>query len=221
MTILLSDLGKRYNYDWIFRHLHYQFKSGTCYALTGPNGSGKSTLLQLIGGALFYNEGSITYQEDTATTIAPEEIYKKISLCAPYLELIEEMTGIEFLQFHQRFKPFIPTITPAQILEEIGLTPAAHKQIRYYSSGMKQRLKLGQCFFGDAPIILLDEPCTNLDAAGITIYQQLLERHKKNKVVLIASNDPVEYQQCTEQLRLNYYLSSTNLDPYTSAETAD
>lgn len=210
MTILLSDLGKRYNYDWIFRHIHYQFETGTCYALTGPNGAGKSTLLQVIGGALFYNEGAITYNDAASTVIAPEEIFKQINFCAPYLELIEEMTGFEFLQFHQRFKPFVPGITITQILNELGLAPAAHKQIRYYSSGMKQRLKLGQCFFGDAPIILLDEPCTNLDATGIAIYQQLLERFKKNKVVIIASNDPVEYQQCSEQLRLNYYLSSAN-----------
>ena len=93
-----------------------------------------------------------------------------VSICAPYLEVVEEMTLTEFLNFHHGFKPFLSGITTDFIITAIGLEKAVNKQIRYYSSGMKQRVKLAQCIFSDTAIVLLDEPCTNLDATGIELY---------------------------------------------------
>jgi len=186
------------------------------YAITGSNGSGKSTFLQIIAGAIFHNEGNVSYINQQGNIIAEEDIFKSVSFCAPYLELIEEMTGLEFLQFHQGFKPFLQGIDPAMVLQKVELEKAANKQIRHYSSGMKQRLKLGQCFFTDTPIVLLDEPCTNLDASGIAIYQSLLEQLKKDRIVLIAINDPVEFKQSNQQLNISYYSSSANSSLYTS-----
>ena len=62
MTISLSDAGKRFNRDWIFRHFNYTFEAGQSYAITGPNGSGKSTLLQALSGGMYINEGKIEYR---------------------------------------------------------------------------------------------------------------------------------------------------------------
>ena len=205
MTISLSDLGKRFNRDWIFRRLTYEFSTGNSYALIGPNGSGKSTLLQVIGGALFFNEGTIRYTDSTQQEIKDELVFKKVAIAAPYLELIEEMTGQELLDFHQTFKPFIKGKNSAAILHEVGLSDAAQKQIRYYSSGMKQRLKLAQSFFCDTAVLLLDEPCTNLDQNGIELYHRLLSLYTQNRIVIIASNDPVEYKFCQQQLLLSEY----------------
>ena len=61
MTISLSDAGKRFNREWIFRHFTYNLESGNSYAITGPNGSGKSTLLQVLSGSMMMNEGNIQY----------------------------------------------------------------------------------------------------------------------------------------------------------------
>jgi ABC-type multidrug transport system ATPase subunit len=205
MTISLSDLGKRFNRDWIFRRLTYEFSAGNSYALIGPNGSGKSTLLQVIGGALFFNEGTIRYTDSAQQEIKDELVFKQVAIAAPYLELIEEMTGQELLDFHQTFKPFIKGKNSAAILHEVGLSDAAQKQIRYYSSGMKQRLKLAQSFFCDTPVLLLDEPCTNLDQNGIELYHRLLSLYTQNRIVIIASNDPVEYKFCQQQLLLSEY----------------
>lgn len=204
MTISLSDTGKRYNRDWIFRHLSYQFLSGNAYAITGSNGSGKSTLLQAISGSLLINEGSIRYEKDD-TVISDENIYRYVSLCAPYLELIEEMTATELLDFQQAFKPFFPHFDTKKLLQIAGLEAAAQKQIRYFSSGMKQRLKLIQAFASDTPILLLDEPCTNLDQEGIALYQFLLQQHTDNRIVIISSNDPVEYAHCTARIAMGDY----------------
>lgn len=205
MTISLSDLGKRFNRDWIFRRLTYEFSAGNSYALIGPNGSGKSTLLQVIGGALFFNEGTIRYTDTAQQEIKDELVFKQVAIAAPYLELIEEMTGQELLDFHQTFKPFIKGKNSAAILHEVGLSDAAQKQIRYYSSGMKQRLKLAQSFFCDTAVLLLDEPCTNLDQNGIELYHRLLSLYTQNRIVIIASNDPVEYKFCQQQLLLSEY----------------
>ena len=206
MTISLSDTGKRFNRDWIFRHFTYTFESGSSYAITGPNGSGKSTLLQVISGALHFNEGNIQYSTPDKQ-LSIEEIYKHVAICAPYLEVVEEMTLTEFLSFHQNFKSLLPGITIDQIISLLGLKGAADKQIRYYSSGMKQRVKLAQCIFSDAAIVLLDEPCTNLDSNGIELYHDLIQKYCRDRIVIVSSNDKVEYDFCNSTINiLNFKL---------------
>jgi ABC-type multidrug transport system ATPase subunit len=203
MTISLSDTGKRFNREWIFRHFTYQFEQGQSYAIIGPNGSGKSTLLQVLSGAMMLNEGNISWQSTIDNMqLANENVYKYVSICAPYLELIEEMTAKEFLAFHQNFKRFTEGLTIERIISIIGLEKAANKQIRYYSSGMKQRVKLAQCIFSDVPVVLLDEPCTNLDEAGIQLYNQLINGYCKNKTVIVSSNDHHEYSFCKEKINI-------------------
>jgi ABC-type multidrug transport system ATPase subunit len=206
MKISLTNTGKRFNRDWIFRHLTYEFTAGNAYAITGPNGSGKSTLLQVIGGAVMASEGAVQYQSRNAGRTSQEveggQFYRHISIAAPYLELIEEMTVTEFLHFHEQFKPLLPGNSIAFIIEKIGLANAAHKQIRYYSSGMKQRVKLAQAIFSNVPCVLLDEPCTNLDEAGIALYHRLIEEYCANRLVIVSSNDETEYGFCRERLRI-------------------
>jgi ABC-type multidrug transport system ATPase subunit len=201
MTISLSDAGKRFNRDWIFRHFNYQFESGQAYAITGPNGSGKSTLLQAIGGSMMLSEGNIQYATNNAQCSA-ENIYKQVSIAAPYLEVIEEMTLTEFLEFHHGFKPFLQNCTIDSIIATVGLEKAVNKQIRNYSSGMKQRVKLAQCIFSDTAIVLLDEPCTNLDAQGIALYHRLVSEHCQNRLVVVSSNDEVEYKFCEKKINI-------------------
>lgn len=206
MTISLSDAGKRFNREWIFRHFTYTFEEGQSYAITGPNGSGKSTLLQAVSGSMHINEGKIKYEAGSQKSeLSPENVYTQVSLCAPYLELVEEMTLKEFLDFHHGFKPFLAGITNEKIVEVLGLEKAVDKQLRYYSSGMKQRVKLAQCIFSDTAIVLLDEPCTNLDLAGIELYHQLINDHCKNRLVIVSSNDEVEYRFCKEKININDY----------------
>jgi ABC-type multidrug transport system ATPase subunit len=200
MRITLTDAGKRFNREWIFRHLDYEFSPPFRYAITGANGSGKSTLLQFVAGALMPSEGKISYAD--SAEIAPTAIFKYLSIAAPYLETVEEMTANEFFRFHQRFKPFLPGITISQILDIIGLTQAADKQIRYYSSGMKQRVRLAQAFFCDTPVLLLDEPTTNLDAPGILLYHQLIQNYCDKRLLLVSSNDPQEYAFCEEMIEM-------------------
>jgi ABC-type multidrug transport system ATPase subunit len=195
MKVSLTDAGKRFNRDWIFRHLTYTFEDGSSYAIIGPNGSGKSTLLQVLSGAMQASEGNCDWT-NTNGKLPVEEVYNHISICAPYLEVVEEMTLKEFLEFHQHFKPLLPSITIENIISIIDLEKATNKQIRYYSSGMKQRVKLAQAIFSDTPFLLLDEPCTNFDTTGIQLYHQLIEEYGKNRLIIVSSNDEAEYKFC-------------------------
>lgn len=201
MKILVNDAGKRFNRDWIFRNLHLSFSNDETYAITGHNGSGKSTLLQCIAGSTYLSEGSITL-EINGSAIPNEQLYSFVSICAPYLEVIEEMTASEFFNYHQQFKKFKNNITIPSIIDHVGLNKHANKQIRYYSSGMKQRIKLAQAFFTDTPILLLDEPCTNLDQQGIALYEELISEHGKERILIISSNDQTEYKGCTQVIQL-------------------
>ena len=201
MKISVTDAGKRFNREWIFRNLSLELHSNQHYAITGHNGSGKSTFLQCIAGSLYTTEGKINFNLN-GKTLEPEVVYKQLSICAPYLELIEEMTPTEFLSYHASFKPFIKGWNATSIIEEIGLAKAKQKQIRYFSSGMKQRVKLAQAFFSNTPVLLLDEPCTNLDQQGIDLYKQLISSLCSNRLVMISSNDATEYSSCTEFIRM-------------------
>ncbi len=204
MTIQLTDAGKRFNRDWIFRHVTYHFYRGKSYAITGPNGSGKSTLLQAIAGSMNMSEG-ICESLIADRKLEDGEIYKYISIVAPYLEVIEEMSAKEFLLFHASFKPLLSSVTIDEVIKIIGLEKAADKQIRYYSSGMKQRVKLAQAIFSDAPVLLLDEPCTNLDKTGYDLYHQLINSYCSNKLIIVSSNDEKEMDFCEEKISIMDY----------------
>ncbi|MFT4092552.1 MAG: ATP-binding cassette domain-containing protein [Niabella sp.] len=204
MKIQLDNVGKRYNRDWIFRHFSHTFLSGNSYAITGPNGSGKSTLLQVLSSAITLNEGSCAYFFNDKELPA-EKVFKNVALCAPYLELIEEFTLAELLAFHQSFKPFMSGFSIDFIVDEMHLSHAKQKRISEYSSGMKQRAKLAQCIFSDVPVVLLDEPCTNLDDAGIDLYHYLMQTYCKNRLLIVSSNDKVEYSFCEEVIDITRY----------------
>lgn len=201
MQISLHNTGKRYNREWIFRNVNFVFEPNRAYAITGPNGSGKSTLLQVVAGALQHNSGSLTYTTEAGKQI--EEPYAHIAFAAPYLDLIEEMTATEFLNFHEKFKPL--TLSVAEILKQVNLETAAQKQIRYFSSGMKQRLKLAQAFFTNATALLLDEPTSNLDKEGINLYKELIKGQQGKKLIIISSNDVEEYNFCNEVIDIVAY----------------
>ena len=200
MQISLEQACKRFNKEWIFKNLNFQFEAGKHYALVGNNGSGKSTLLQIIAGYSGLTKGSIHWSPFDAVNI-----YEQISFAAPYLELVEEFTATEQFEFQAQFKPIQKDLSTEKILELIGLKNAAHKQIRYYSSGMKQRLKLALAIFSDCPILLLDEPCSNLDKEGYALYDTLIKEYAMDKLIIVGSNDPAEYHFCKAQVNLMDY----------------
>jgi ABC-type multidrug transport system ATPase subunit len=201
MKISLSNLGKRYNREWIFRHLQFDFDSNQRYAITGSNGSGKSTLMQILAGLIHHNEGTIHHILN-GEKITAEKVYQFISFTAPYVDMPDEFSFEELLLFHFQFKRIVDGKTVNELIELSGLKKSAHKQIRFYSSGMKQRARLVLSLFSDTPLLLLDEPCTNLDASGIKWYHDLLSAVSNKRLLVISSNDPKEYVTCGQILSI-------------------
>lgn len=204
MEIRLTNAGKRFYREWIFRGIDLHIGSSENIALLGPNGSGKSTLLQLISGATLPTEGSVSYSENNQP-VDPERVYKHVSMAAPYLELIEDFTLEELIHFHFSFKKIRGSVT-ASVLEETGLSSKAKSQYRFFSSGMKQRVKLTLALCSDTSLLFLDEPCSNLDQAGIEWYSDMILKHGSNRTVLVASNTvKEEYAFCSRIIHLTDY----------------
>lgn len=203
MLIELKNAGRRFNQEWIFRNLSYKFESPNNYAILGPNGSGKSTLISVLLGTLTTSEGEIYYSNPNPVPV--EQIYKQLALAAPYLDLIEEFTLQETIDFHFKFNAVHPMIDRAEILELLGLKKSQDKALKYFSSGMKQRTKLALACCADTPILFLDEPTSNLDLQGIAWYEDLIARFTAERLVIIGSNQKNEYSFCNAHLNIAEY----------------
>lgn len=202
--IVLKDIAKRYEYNWIFKNISHKFLPNTSYALVGNNGSGKSTLLRCIAGMHSINKGTISYTVGDKV-IPPEKFYKHYSFSAPGMEIIEDMTMKEFFQFHFHLKPLLPNKSIESIIETIQLKGFENTLIRNFSSGMKQRVKLAQAVYSNVPYVFLDEPCTNLDQKGYDLYHQLIEETKGDRTLIIASNDKREFDFVQEEIDLQLF----------------
>lgn len=201
MQITLQDTGKKYMHEWVFRSMTYLFEPGKHYAIKGPNGSGKSTLMQVLSGFLSPSSGTISFQHE-GREIKPEQVYQLVGLASPYTELIEELNLDETIAFHQQFKPLLAGFDAERFKDILALPKsAASKELRFFSSGMRQRVKLGLAILSDTPLVLLDEPTVTLDASAADWYHQLIEQHMpKSRMLIVASNVPEDYRSCDAML---------------------
>lgn len=203
--ISLQNVGKRYNHEWIFRGINHTFEQDKHTVILGANGSGKSTLLQIILGSTVASEGDLEYTIQGSKK-SVDNALGSFSMATPYIELIEEYTLTELLEFHQKLMPFKQGLTIDSIIKLLYLEEAKNKQLKYYSSGMKQRVKLGLALLSDTPFVLLDEPTSNLDSKAIDWYKQLVEEHKSGRIIIVCSNDQKdEFSFCSEQLNVMEY----------------
>lgn len=204
MKISLEHISKRFQRYWIFKDINQVFITPGAYALLGPNGSGKSTLLRIIAGMQPPSAGKIVH-EYNGKKIEPNALFPYMSFSAPGMEIVEELTLREFLSFHFSFKKPLQGLNTERIIDITGLKHAADKPIADYSSGMKQRVKLAQAIFSDTTLLMLDEPCTNLDQQGVEQYREWMEQYGKGRLIFVASNDVREYYFCKEQLVIEDY----------------
>jgi len=204
LTIDLTDLGKKFNSEWIFRKMSYTFHPGLIYAITGPNGSGKSTLLQILWGQMPPSHGTLRYS-NRSRVIPVDDIFKHISVATPYMDLIEEFTLLEQLRFHFALRPSWPGLNELGMLDRMSLSHAKNKFIGNFSSGMRQRVKLALAFFTRADILFLDEPGTNLDSQAFEWYLEQLTQLSSHSLVFIASNQSSEYPANAQKIDIMSY----------------
>jgi ABC-type multidrug transport system ATPase subunit len=191
--ILITEaLSKRFNREWIFRNFNFQFKAGGKYVFTGPNGSGKSTILRVLWGQMPQTSGVLKYHID-GKSVSVDDLAQHVSIVAPYMDLIEEFTLVEQLEFHFKLKKIRAGISIADLLDIMYLGQSRDKFISNFSSGMKQRLKLGLAFYSQCNFLFIDEPGTNLDEVAFQWYKAQLELIPSNVTTVMASNNALEY----------------------------
>lgn len=199
MEITLENIGKRYDADWIFREINATFKPNNVYGLIGFNGSGKSTLLQIISGFVTPTEGTIDFRSTNEVLV--EDVYKSLSMAAPYMSLPTELTVEEAVLNHSNHKQLVASTHPKDLIDSIQLYNHRNKTLSKLSSGMRQRLALALAIHSNCLLLLLDEPCANLDSKWSEWFNRCLEEHKENKTVIISSNSQkVELENVTESL---------------------
>lgn len=209
MVVSLTNAGKRFNRDWIFRHLNHSFKPGEHTAILGSNGSGKSTLLKCLLGYSVLSEGEINFSDANQIEIPLEKAAIKSSICAPYLDLYNEFTLDEIVKFQSHFKSFRPGIKASDIAGICGLEKHHNKPIGNYSSGMKQRVKLALSILSNSALLLLDEPTSNLDQASVGWFKELLLQNISNRTVVVASNRlKDEYDFCNISIEMSTFKKS-------------
>jgi ABC-type multidrug transport system ATPase subunit len=187
VKIILDQVGKKFVADWVFRDLSLEINPGDRLAILGSNGSGKTTLIKMLSGSVMPTEGRVTYQIGERI-IAVEDIYRDLTFVAPYFELIEEFTLLEMMDFYQKFKTFKSGMNSSDCLTQAGLAAHAKKKVSDCSSGMKQKLKLALGLFSQTSLLLLDEPCTNLDAESINWYTRQIAALPASLTIVVCSN---------------------------------
>ena len=198
MKLSLVDIGKRFKFHWVFRHIDFEITSGQVLSLKGPNGSGKSTLLKILSGFLSPSQGKVIYQQGGRLL---NDFYHQVTYAAPYVDLIDQMTLREHLHFHSKFKAFKQNLSVEDVIEVLDLERAADKAIKDYSSGMRQRVRLGLAILSESKLCILDEPSTNLDAKGFEWYKSILIDFKMETAIIIASNESKDF--ISEDLSIN------------------
>ena len=205
MHISLSKISRKFNYEWIFRDVDFEFEQNNAYAILGSNGSGKSTLLQIISGHLHPSAGNITYSHNQIE-IPVDDFFRHVTYSGPYLELIEEFTLEEMLTFHSRFRKFRRQLDVNAVMEITGLIRNRNKPIKYFSSGMKQRVRLAIALLTESEVVLLDEPAANLDRKAVEWYRNLVFENRADRIIIVCSNSQAdEYDFCTQSIVIDDY----------------
>jgi heme exporter protein A len=201
-----AGLAKRFGRRDLFRGLDLLAGGGEVVAVTGRNGSGKSTLLRILAGVLTPNRGEVNLEVD-GRAISPEDRPLHVGLVAPYLNVYDPLTALENLIFVANVQrlPDAP-LRADEVLDAMGLSDRKNDRVETFSSGMKQRVKLAVALITRPPLLLLDEPSSNLDADGLLIVDRAVSRARAaGAVVILATNDEREALRCDRVLRIEDY----------------
>ncbi len=202
ISVSLKGITHNYRNNIIFSPVSHDFVAGTNTVILGKNGSGKSTLLKLISSYMEPTQGSIQYSSENVE-IGLENIPFLSSICSPSAILEEKLTLSETFDFYYSLRNLKESISKEEFFASCFLSESINKRVKELSSGMSQRLKLAFTFLTESSLILLDEPCMNLDTQGTDLYTSYINNFGKEATQIIASNSiAVEYAHCNAELKL-------------------
>lgn len=174
--------------------MNLHFETGKIHLIQGSNGTGKSTFLKILTGAMDPTEGQVHFNRE-GQRIELEEIWPWIGFVAPYQELPEELRLPELIEFQCRISENQFPEPYSRLIHFFGIDKDLHKPIRNFSTGMKQKARFVLGLGSERPIWILDEPGSNLDPESTSRFWQILEREKKERLIIVASNEPEEFKR--------------------------
>ncbi len=203
LEISAKGINKYFGEKRIFKDINFDVRNGESIAIVGHNGAGKTTLVRILCGLIRQTDGSIRYTVD-GKKIERENIYPYIGLVGPYLELYEELTAQENLDFFAKMRNMTnPQARIAELMEKVGLSGREHDEVKTYSSGMRQRLKYVFALLHRPTVLVLDEPTSNLDKEGTATVYQIMQEQKKDKILILATNDEADLKYGDKQIAVN------------------
>ncbi|MHA8066787.1 ABC transporter ATP-binding protein [Aquirufa sp. ROCK2-A2] len=203
MEILATNINKKFRQEFVIRNFSFEIKLNQKVAILGHNGSGKSTLLKILAQYSLPTQGLISYQRQ-GEIVSEDKAFKSVSFVAPYVDLIEEYSLIELISFLQSVDYLPEKISINEFEQYIELSPSKDKLIKNYSSGMRQKVKLGTALLSNRPLLFLDEPTSNLDTKAKDWFKEKIQTID-SKSIIIASNEHNEIDLCETQINILDY----------------
>jgi heme exporter protein A len=207
VELICDNLSRTFSGKTVFKNLNFNISNSRSLLITGRNGSGKSTLIKIIAGIIHSSKGKVLIKENNVE-VKKENWFKKIGFASPYLNLYDELTGYENLDFFFRLKSLGEDKPDGKIdfiLKKVSLYEKRNEQVKNYSSGMKQRLKLAFAIMNEPGILLLDEPRTNLDKEGVELIHRISKEQKEKGILIIATNDEEDKEHYENFLNMEDY----------------
>lgn len=211
MTVQLNGVTKKYGNEFALKNVSFTFTKGNIYGLLGPNGGGKSTTLKLITGLVYPTDGTVT--------VSNEKVTRKISDKVAYLTELDmfydSFTIKQMVDFYHSQFPDFSLEKAHQLLQDMQLE--GNKKIRKLSKGNRGRLKLVLTLARNAPVILLDEPFSGLDAlVRDSIVKSLLTYiNFEEQIVIIATHEIDEIEPLLDEVIAVYqghYIDHQNVE---------
>lgn len=198
----VENLCRRFGPRSVLKNINFDCTYGQSVCITGPNGSGKSTLLRILASLLSPTSGKVTLSTDSDVIDAAGR-RKYVRLVSPEIGLYDELTGYENLRFLADVSGTSGSRdTIERALDAVGLGDRRNDRFGEYSSGMKQRLKVASALMSEPPVLLLDEPTSNLDEDGRALIHRIMDEQKSRGMFIYATNEPEEQSMGDRIVRL-------------------
>lgn len=196
--ITFDHVTKKFGQFTAVNDLNFTVAPQQAVALWGANGAGKTTVIKCLLGLLHY-AGQIRVAGLDAQRQG-RDVRKLLGYVPQELAFYDDLSTLDTARFFAQLKK-APLQQVAGILEQVGLAEHIHKPVRALSGGLKQRLALGLALLGDPPILVLDEPTSNLDVGTRNTFLQLLAQVKAaGKTIIFTSHRQEEVEQLADQV---------------------
>ena len=201
--VIGDQISHKFNKRTIFSNISFAVESCCSLVLIGPNGSGKTTLVKIICRLLRPTSGKLLIYQDSQVTDS-HRLYSTVGLVGPYLQLYNNLTALENYTFFSRIRGLPVDVNFfRELMRQFGLKGREMDELRTYSSGMLQRAKYVMALIHRPEILILDEPTSNLDEEGVKIVYELIQKQRKDKILILATNEPEEFKFGDEQIVLS------------------